>query len=238
MTIDQSKGNTFIMSTLTERYQALCKNLTDTNHNVQLLAVSKGQPISKIRELYALGQRAFGENYLQEAEQKINSCSDLLDIEWHYIGPLQRNKTRHVANLFHWVHSVDRPLLIERLATQREAHLPALNILLQFNVDNEQQKSGAEPSQLNSLIQTISTYNNIRMRGIMGIPQQQSSTGVRDSFNALYRIFQDAQKLISDSDTLSMGMSNDWQLAVQEGATMLRIGTALFGPRNYTKNLE
>lgn len=220
------------MSTLRQRYQQLIQSLAEHNPATQLLAVSKGQPVDKIRELYHLGQRAFGENYLQEAEQKIQACYDLPDIQWHYIGPLQRNKTRSIAEQFDWVHSVDRVLLVERLGKQRPAQQPALNVLLQLNVDAEQQKSGAAINDIPQLAQTIGTYTNLNLRGIMGIPKQHPSKNqLRNSFQTLRQVFLGCQSLTEGVDTLSMGMSSDWQIAVDEGATMVRIGTALFGPR-------
>lgn len=219
------------MRGLTHRYHQLTTELAQ-HPGVQLLAVSKGQPLQKVREAYQLGQRHFGENYLQEAEQKIAQCTDLPDIQWHYIGPLQRNKTRAVAELFDWVHSVDRALLAERLGRQRPDSMPPLNVLIQLNVDDEAQKSGAHPDALDELAQTIGTYASLRLRGIMGIPKHpQSADGLRASFAALQQAYQRCRTLAEGVDTLSMGMSGDWPLAVQTGATMVRIGTALFGPR-------
>ncbi len=221
------------MDTIQQRYQNIINALHQQAPSTRLLAVSKGQPVSKVRALYQAGQRAFGESYLREAQQKISECRDLTDIQWHYIGPLQRNKTRPIAELFDWVHSVDRPILIERLGSQRPAGLQPLNVLLQINVDNEQQKSGTGAEQIPSLAQTIGTFATLKLRGIMGIPkQQQTNTGQRDSFAALYAAYQQCLEVAPSTDTLSMGMSGDWQLAVQEGASMVRIGTALFGPRN------
>ncbi len=220
------------MPTLQQRYQNIINEMQRLAPASQLLAVSKGQPVEKIRELYALGQRAFGENYLREAEQKIIDCCDLPGIQWHYIGPLQRNKTRPIAEQFDWVHSVDRQLLAERLGNHRPTSLPPLNILLQINVNAEQQKSGAAPNQISPLAQTIGTYSSLRLRGIMGIPKQlQSDTEKHLSFAALYTAYQQCLELTPGADTLSMGMSGDWQIACQEGATMVRIGTAIFGPR-------
>lgn len=220
------------MTTLQKRFQDITQSLIQHNPSTQLLAVSKGQPLAKIRELYSMGQRAFGENYLQEAEQKIQACNDLPDIQWHYIGPLQRNKTRAIAEQFDWVHSVDRALLVERLGKQRPDALPALNVLLQINVDAEQQKAGAVVADIPELVHTIGTYDKLSLRGIMGIPKQHPSKDQqRASFQALQQAFLRCQTLGKGVDTLSMGMSGDWQIAVDEGATMVRIGTALFGPR-------
>lgn len=220
------------MPTLEQRYQELTQALNERAPGVRLLAVSKNQPLDKIRKLYELGQRAFGENYLQQAEQKIAACSDLPDIEWHYIGPLQRNKTRAVAEQFAWVHSVDRELLIKRLGNQRPDTLQPLNVLLQLNVDDEAQKAGAKPDQLPALAQTIGTYPRLVLRGIMGIPKlEQSEQALESSFTALHRAFQACRAYANSVDTLSMGMSGDWPLAARTGATMVRIGTALFGPR-------
>ncbi len=225
------------MPTLAQRYEDLTSQLHQTAPKAQLLAVSKGQPVSKIRDLYALGQRAFGENYLDEATRKIAACQDLPELQWHFIGPLQRNKTRPIAAQFDWVHSVDRALLIKRLASQRPDHLPPLQILLQINVDDESQKAGAPASQIPALLQTIGTCPTLQLRGIMGIPENnQNEQGLRASFRALAAAHQQCQTINRSSqdtiDTLSMGMSGDWRIAVQEGATMVRIGTALFGPRD------
>jgi len=220
------------MDELEQRYTELCKELNSLAPAAQLLAVSKGQPIDLVHSLYALGQRAFGENYLRDAQQKMTTCDHLTGIQWHYIGPLQRNKTRHIAEHFDWVHSVDRVLLIKRLAEQRPKHKPPLNVLLQINVDNEQQKSGASSDQIPALVQTIGTYSTLRLRGIMGIPKQQPETSQQHrSFTALQDAYHYCQSLAANIDTLSMGMSGDWRLAVQHGATMVRIGTALFGSR-------
>jgi hypothetical protein len=200
--------------------------------SVRLLAVSKVQPTSKIRALYAAGQRAFGENYVQEVESKVNELSDLPDIEWHLIGPLQSNKTRVVAENVQWVHSVDRLKIAERLSAQRPVNLPSLNVCIQVNISGEASKSGCAPNDAVALAVVVSALPNVRVRGLMGMPEPEiGADATRTQFTLLANLFDQAQKQVPGLDTLSMGMSDDLEIAVACGSTMVRVGTALFGAR-------
>ena len=201
--------------------------------NPRLLAVSKGQSSQAIREAYHCGLREFGENYLQEALTKIQELNDLEDIQWHFIGPVQSNKTRHIAENFSWIHSVDRLKIAERLSSQRPAHLPDLNICLQVNIDNEPSKSGVPPAETGSLALAVSQLPRIKLRGLMAIPDPDRENPGRP-FAALRALFQELKSThpcLKAMDTLSMGMSSDLEAAIAEGATIVRIGTDLFGPR-------
>lgn len=196
----------------------------------QLLAVSKTKPAQALREAYACGQHDFGENYLQEALEKQQQLQDL-PLVWHFIGPIQSNKTKLIAEHFSWVHSVDRLKIAERLSAQRSARLPALNICLQVNISREASKSGCLPEELPALALAVAKLPNLRLRGLMAIPEPcQDYTAQRAVF-AEVRALQAAQNL--ELDCLSMGMSDDLAAAVAEGATWLRIGSAIFGARNY-----
>ncbi|MBA3581225.1 MAG: YggS family pyridoxal phosphate-dependent enzyme [Gammaproteobacteria bacterium] len=205
-------------------------------NSVQLLAVSKTQPPTELRNAFAAGQRAFGENYLQEALEKCMALSDL-PLEWHFIGHIQSNKTSVIAQHFHWVHSVDRLKIAERLSAQRPAQLAPLNICLQVDLDAEPQKGGVAPTELRALACAVNALPNLRLRGLMALPtpredfaaQRQSLARLQNLFRALAEELN--TKTQNHFDTLSMGMSDDWPAAVAEGATMIRIGTALFGAR-------
>jgi len=200
--------------------------------SVQLLAVSKTRASEEIREMVSLGQLAYGESYLQEALKKIEALKDLA-ITWHFIGPIQSNKTRPIAENFSWVHSIDRFKIAQRLNKQRPPQLPPINICIQVNVSSEKSKSGCSLEKLSELASEIAQLPNIRLRGLMAIPQSaQNFDAQRIPFAQLREAM---AKLNSDGhqlDTLSMGMSGDLEAAIAEGATMVRIGTALFGPRN------
>lgn len=199
---------------------------------IALLAVSKLQPAEKIRELHAAGQRAFGENYAQEAESKVTELSDLRDIEWHLIGPLQSNKTRGIAETMHWVHSVDRLKIAERLSSQRPAGLAPLNLCVQVNISGEDSKSGVAPDQALALVDAVSRLPRIRLRGLMGMPEPGiGEVATRAQFQMLRALFIEASTRTTGLDTLSMGMSDDLEIAVACGSTMVRVGTALFGAR-------
>ncbi|WP_339408935.1 YggS family pyridoxal phosphate-dependent enzyme [Pseudomonas sp. EA_35y_Pfl2_R5] len=198
---------------------------------VGLLAVSKTKPAEAIRQAFAAGTRDFGENYLQEALDKQAELSDL-PLTWHFIGPIQSNKTKPIAEHFAWVHSVDRLKIAQRLSDQRPAHLPALNICLQVNVSGEASKSGCNPDELPALAQAVTQLPNLRLRGLMTIPEPTDNTNEQRAAFARLRELQ--QDLNLDLDTLSMGMSHDLEAAIAEGATWVRIGTALFGARDYS----
>lgn len=201
---------------------------------VKLLAVSKSQAAEKLREAYTAGQVAFGENYLQEAINKKSLLEDC-NIEWHFIGPIQSNKTQLISQHFSWVHSVDRLKIAARLSSARPENLPPLNICIQLNSSNESSKSGIDEQALLSLATAICKLPNLRLRGLMSIPaptkdivkQHQQFKIVKNAFNQL------RQKGF-EIDTLSMGMSNDYVAAIEEGATIVRIGSAIFGKRTKT----
>ena len=202
-------------------------------YEVQLVAVSKLQPTEKIRALYAAGQRAFGENYVQEAEGKIATLADLSDIQWHLIGPLQSNKTRGVAETVHWVHSVDRLKIAGRLSAQRPESMPPLNVCIQVNISGEASKSGCTSNDALALIQAVNALPRLRVRGVMGMPEPDTgAAATRAQFMLLARVFAEAKTLVPTLDTLSMGMSDDLEIAVDCGSTMVRVGTALFGARS------
>ena len=203
--------------------------------SVQLLAVSKTKPAAAVREAYAAGVRDFGENYLQEALGKQRELTDL-PLCWHFIGPIQSNKTRDIAQNFAWVHSVDRLKIAQRLSEQRPAELPALNICIQVNVSGEASKSGCTPADLPALAAAISALPHLTLRGLMAIPEPTDDRAEQDAAFAAVR---ELNKSLQDSlnlplDTLSMGMSHDLESAIAQGATWVRIGTALFGARNYS----
>ena len=197
---------------------------------VGLLAVSKTKPAAAVREAHACGQRDFGENYLQEALNKQAELSDLA-LTWHFIGPIQSNKTRPIAEHFAWVHSVDRLKIAQRLSAQRPAHLPPLNICLQVNVSGEASKFGCAPEELAPLALAVSQLPNLRLRGLMTIPEPTRDVAQQHAACARLRQLRDDLNL--ELDVLSMGMSDDLEAAIAEGATWVRIGTALFGARDY-----
>ena len=197
---------------------------------IGLLAVSKTKPAAAIREAYAAGIRDFGENYLQEALAKQQELAEL-PLCWHFIGPIQSNKTRAIAENFAWVHSVDRLKIAQRLSEQRPAGLPPLNICIQVNISGEASKSGCEPADLQALATAIAALPNLRLRGLMAIPEPLEDRAAQDAAFASVRTLQEHLQL--PLDTLSMGMSHDLEAAIAQGATWVRIGTALFGARDY-----
>jgi pyridoxal phosphate enzyme (YggS family) len=197
--------------------------------SVQLLAVSKTKPATDIAALYRLGQRHFAENYLQEALTKQQQLA-AFNISWHFIGPIQSNKTRPIACHFDWVHSVDRLKIAQRLSEQRPEHLPPLNICLQVNISDEASKSGVSVDALPELVQAVIELANLRLRGVMAIPEPETNYAKqRQPYRRLYQAVQQLDR--SDLDSFSFGMSGDLKAAIMEGATMVRIGTALFGER-------
>ena len=198
--------------------------------SVHLLAVSKTKPAAALRDAYAAGLRDFGENYLQEARAKQVELADL-PLCWHFIGPIQSNKTRDIAEHFAWVHSVDRLKIAQRLSEQRPADLPPLNICIQVNVSGEASKSGCTPADLPALAAAISALPRLKLRGLMAIPEPTEDRAEQDAAFAQVRTLQ--ERLNMGLDTLSMGMSHDLESAIAQGATWVRIGTALFGARDY-----
>lgn len=199
--------------------------------DIALLAVSKGQDPDAVEAARVAGQTAFGESYLQEALPKIQTFAGR-DLSWHFIGPLQSNKTRAVAEHFDWLHSLDRVALAERLSAQRPAALPPLNLCLQVNVSGEASKSGISPAELPALAGACAKLPRLRLRGLMAIPAPTLDfASQRAPFRELRRLFDGLRAAGHPLDTLSMGMSDDLEAAVAEGATIVRIGTAVFGPR-------
>jgi hypothetical protein len=196
--------------------------------SVQLLAVSKTWGADAVRQAHAAGQTAFGENYIQEAVDKITALRDL-PLEWHCIGPIQSNKTRLVAEHFDWVHSVDRLKIAQRLSEQRPAELPPLQVCIQVNVDGGHNKSGVSPLELPALAQAVAALPRMRLRGIMTIPEPaEQMRAVHAQAKALYEALRQQGLPL---DTLSMGMSADMAAAIAEGSTLVRVGTAIFGQR-------
>lgn len=200
--------------------------------HAKLIAVSKTHPSSSIRQLVATGQHDFGENYLQEALGKIHELSDL-PIVWHYIGHIQRNKTKDIATHFDWVQTVERDIIAQRLNDQRPDDLSPLNVLIQINIDDEMSKSGCQIDEIDELVKYILNLPKLRLRGLMIIPSKDGT----DAFVRTKAIFDDIKSKydLPSFDTLFMGMSGDMAQAVACGSTMVRVGTAIFGQRDYTK---
>lgn len=235
-----------IMSTISTRLEQIRQRIQQAEaryrrdaHSVTLMAVSKTKPLAAIMEAYASGQRVFGESYVLEAVDKIQTLearADHPDIDWHFIGPIQSNKTRLIAAHFNWVHSVDRLKIAQRLNDQRPAELPPLNVCLQVNISGEASKSGLPAEELDSLAETILTLPRLRLRGLMTVPAPQTDiTRQRAPFAALRALQENLMRCHSGLtlDTLSMGMTDDMEAAIAEGSTMVRIGTAIFGAREY-----
>jgi pyridoxal phosphate enzyme (YggS family) len=218
------------ISTLGERINAAAQAAQRDPSSIGLLAVSKTKPAQALREAYEAGLRDFGENYLQEALGKQVELADL-PLCWHFIGPIQSNKTRAIAENFAWVHSVDRLKIAQRLSEQRPDNLPPLNICIQVNVSGEASKSGCTPADLPALAEAISALPRLKLRGLMAIPEPTDDTAEQNAAFAAVRDLQAQLKL--PLDTLSMGMSHDLEAAIAQGATWVRIGTALFGARDY-----
>ena len=217
-----------------DRIDAACQASGRSPGSVQLLAVSKTFPADAIAAVTALGQRDFGENYVQEGVDKIVALNSVAGLVWHCIGPLQSNKTRQVAEHFDWVHSVDRLKIAPRLSEQRPAHLPPLQVCLQVNIDGGPTKAGVAPSDALALAQAVAALPRLVLRGVMTIPDAV------DGFEAQLAVHTQAKRLFDELqtalglphfDTLSMGMSADLEAAVQAGSTMVRVGTAVFGAR-------
>ncbi|WP_122666982.1 YggS family pyridoxal phosphate-dependent enzyme [Pseudomonas viridiflava] len=218
------------ISTLGERISAAAQAAQRDPASIGLLAVSKTKPAQALREAYAAGLRDFGENYLQEALGKQLELADL-PLCWHFIGPIQSNKTRAIAENFAWVHSVDRLKIAQRLSEQRPADLPPLNICIQVNVSGEASKSGCTPADLPALAEAISALPRLKLRGLMAIPEPTEDSAEQNAAFAAVSSLQ--AQLNLPLDTLSMGMSHDLEAAIAQGATWVRIGTALFGARDY-----
>ena len=203
--------------------------------DVRLLAVSKTKPLTDLESAYAAGQRLFGENYVQEAVEKYQALSHLSDIEWHFIGPIQSNKSRQIAETMDWVHTIDREKIARRLSEQRPTELPPLNVLIQVNISGETSKSGIELSDLEEVVALVKSLPNLSLRGLMAIPAPQTDMALqRQVYAPLQQAFLTLQKNDPMVDTLSIGMSGDLAAAIASGSTMVRVGTAIFGARQYT----
>ncbi len=219
------------LATVQSQIQQAALKSNRSCENILLLAVSKTKPLTDIEQAYHYGQRHFGESYLQEAETKITTTVHE-DLVWHFIGPIQSNKTKRISELFDWVHSVDRMKVATRLNQNRPTDLPPLNILLQVNIDNEESKAGIQLDEIKSMAQSIVELPNLQLRGLMAIPKRNDDPEQqRIPFVRMRRALQELQITYPQCDTLSMGMSNDLQTAIAEGSTLVRIGTAIFGTR-------
>ena len=233
------------MTTISARLQAVHARIDaaalryarprDASDSIALLAVSKTWPASAVREAFAAGQRLFGENYVQEGVDKVAELADLrvAGLQWHFIGPLQSNKTRRIAETFDWVHTIDRVRIAERLSEQRPPELPPLQVCLQVNVSGESTKSGVAPSDVAALAHAVAQLPRLQLRGLMAIPAPADDFAQqRASFARLRQCY---EQLNADGrllDTLSMGMSDDLEAAIAEGATVVRVGSAIFGERH------
>lgn len=221
------------LASVRHRIHQACQAAGRDPAHVNLLAVSKLQPAQAVRQAQEAGQQAFGENYVQEALDKMAALADLRGAtEWHLIGPLQSNKTRAVAEAFDWVHSVDRLKIAQRLSDQRPAQLPPLNVCLQVNISAEASKSGLPPEEVAQVATAVAVLPRLRLRGLMSIPEPaQGLHALQAPHRALRLLLQDLNQRGLALDTLSMGMSDDLEAAVAEGSTMVRVGTAIFGAR-------
>ena len=227
-----------IMSTISEGLQAITARISAAAaaagralEDIQLVAVSKTFPPECIRAAFACGQRAFGESYVQEALEKINDLNDL-PLEWHFIGPIQSNKTRAIAETFQWVHSVDRLRVAQRLSDARPALLPPLQVCLQVNISGEASKSGVASAEVALLAEQVSHLSNVRLRGLMTVPRPtDDQEAQRAAFRSMRELLGSLRARGIALDTLSMGMSDDLEAAIQEGATIIRVGRAIFGER-------
>ncbi|NMH59254.1 YggS family pyridoxal phosphate-dependent enzyme [Alteromonas ponticola] len=228
------------MQTIAERLQSAYVRIdqaTDDAHrprnSVRLLAVSKTKPVSDITQAYEAGHRLFGENYVQEGVDKIGQLQHLSDIEWHMIGPIQSNKTKLVATHFDWVQSIDRAKIARRLNDQRPDTSPPLNCCIQVNINDETSKSGVHPKQLQELVEIVESLPHLTLRGLMAIPKARMTQEEQEAtLHTLEELFSEYRTKLSNFDTLSVGMSDDVEAAIQHGSTMVRIGSAIFGARD------
>lgn len=225
------------LAMVAQKIQQVSQQAKRPQHSVKLLAVSKTKPISAIEEAIQGGQSVFGENYVQEGIEKIQYFASKepghTKLEWHFIGLLQSNKTRAVAEHFDWVQTIDRLKIAQRLNEQRPAHLPVLNVLIQINISDESSKSGILPEEMLELAYQIQCLPRLKLRGLMAIPKPESDPEKQKStFTAMRTLFVQLQSQFKEIDTLSIGMSDDMQSAIECGSTMVRIGTAIFGERS------
>ena len=216
-----------------DRIAKAAQSVGRSPNEITLLVASKTQPAERVREAWQAGQKIFGENYLQEALAKMPGLTDL-PIEWHFIGPIQSNKTKRITENFVWVHGVDRIKIADRLAKDRPESLPPLQICLQVNVSGEASKSGVDPKDLAQLAAHVVRLPRLKLRGLMAVPELTTATALqRSQFHMLWELYDRLKKDGYELDTLSMGMSEDMDIAIAEGATTVRIGTAILGPRRY-----
>ncbi|AIK89995.1 YggS family pyridoxal phosphate-dependent enzyme [Glaesserella parasuis] len=221
------------LATISQQIQQCCQQANRPEQSVKLLAVSKTKPISAIAEAIEAGQRAFGENYVQEGIEKIQHFAENDTLEWHFIGLLQSNKTRVVAEHFDWVQTIDRLKIAQRLSEQRPKHLPELNVLIQINISDEASKSGISAKEMLELATQISQLPRLKLRGLMAIPKPESEPEQQKiALAQMNELFLQLQSQFEGIDTLSMGMSDDMPSAIECGSTMVRIGTAIFGARS------
>ncbi|REG83647.1 YggS family pyridoxal phosphate-dependent enzyme [Marinomonas pollencensis] len=217
------------------------QQITDLSHrhqrpdnSVRLLAVSKTKPLQALQEAYQAGQRLFGENYVQEAVDKRQALAHLEDIEWHFIGPIQSNKSRLIAQNMDWVHTIDREKIARRLNEQRPDDMPPLNVCIQVNISGEHSKSGIRLDEVPAMVRVIQSLKQLRLRGLMAIPApQESEQAQKEVYAPLHQTFLELAATDSMIDTLSIGMSGDLSAAIASGSTMVRVGTAIFGARDY-----
>lgn len=215
------------------RINQAAQNCSRSSAEISLLAVSKTKPISDIVAAYQAGQRLFGENYVQEGETKITALqADYPDIEWHFIGPLQSNKSKIVAENFDWMHTLSRDKIAQRLHEQRPSNKPPLNVCIQVNISQEESKSGVNAEDVATLALTINSLSKLTLRGLMAIPTATNDEQIQQQeFAQLKQLFDQLKQQYPSVDTLSMGMSNDMDIAIANGSTMVRIGSAIFGER-------
>jgi len=224
---------------LRQRIRAAATQCGRDSEEVTLLAVSKTKPASAVEEAIDAGQLAFGENYVQEGVEKIQALAAHPEVEWHFIGPLQSNKSRLVAEHFAWCHTVDRLKIAQRLNDQRPASLPPLNVLIQVNISDENSKSGIMLEALPELAQQVAALPRLRLRGLMAIPAPESDYARQLAVcQQMAEAFRQLKQHYPDVDTLSLGMSDDMDAAIAAGSTMVRIGTAIFGARDYARNTQ
>ena len=222
-----------------QKIETPCKEAKRNQNTVKLLAVSKTKPISAILSAYQAGQIAFGENYVQEGVEKIQYLeSQGINLEWHFIGPLQSNKTRLVAEHFDWMQTLERAKIAERLNEQRPTNKAPLNVLIQMNISDEESKSGIQPEEMLTLAKQIENLPHLCLRGLMAIPAPTDKISEQENaFRKMLALFEQLKQALPNQqiDTLSMGMTDDMPSAIKCGSTMVRIGTAIFGSRNYTQ---
>ena len=218
---------------VSQQIHALARQYHRAEHSVRLLAVSKTKPLQALQDAYQAGQRLFGESYAQEAVNKCQALAHLKEIEWHFIGPIQSNKSRLIAEYMDWLHTIDREKIAYRLNEQRPTNLPPLNVCIQVNISGEDSKSGILLTQLSKLVILVNSLPNLRLRGLMAIPApQQSEDTQRAVYAPLSQAFLELSAIDSMIDTLSIGMSGDLSAAIDSGSTLVRVGTAIFGIRD------